>query len=206
MRSRTARCVLPIAAATTLAFVALPTGIRAAHAWAGAPSDLAAILGAQVALCAGAIVAAGALRRTLIPSARLTWRRWSRNALRGTAVIALAVVSVTIARVHAPGALIIIVPSVIVGPAIEELMYRAMLPALLRGALHVTPRAREPMAIGCLCSLAFAAAHPQRGPAGFCLSVLFAASFHVLRARDGGIEAPILAHAAVNAVILGAFG
>lgn len=206
MRSPPSRPRTAIAFALVAAVVALPMAIRSMPATAVIRSRPAPTLLAQLAFGLSVAVVAVLLHRGPVATARLPWARWSSDIVR-SAVVSACFVGPALWRSDAGlGARLAPVMLLVFGPAMEELVFRAILPALLAATIAYPARRGMPTVIAVVCSLAFAAAHPWDDLRAFLISVGFGLLFHSMRSHDGGIESAIVAHAAVNAGVLRAMG
>lgn len=163
--------------------------------------------GAQLILLGFAVVGARALASHLPAPPRLPWSRWSRDAIRVGLLGALLTAIVT--RVRAPiidvGALVPTVAGLLVGPIIEEILFRGILPALLIAASRDATGTTAPSAVVVLSSAAFAFAHGRGADVGeLVASFSLGMAFHAFRGPGESLAFPMVAHAGVNVVILGA--
>lgn len=179
---------------------------------AGPISGTHALL-AQLALLVLAAQAARSVARAA-GSPITPWRLWAIDA-SSVAGAALLIIGTRIATGHRDFVAIDLTAATLVlsAPIVEEIVYRGLLPELLARVRRSSHRATPRIGVAAMASAAFAAAHA--GGAGytgagalraFALSFGCGLAFHLLRDASGGLAAPMLAHAGVNAMTLRAMG
>lgn len=181
----------------------LVTGpIRAAHVMLAQAAFL-------VIAVAGARRVARMVDRPLPP-----WYRWAIDAAGLAGAVALILAARASSDPSASMALgLDTLTLVIAAPIVEEILYRGLLPALLAPHGGVVPTLRQRLGIATVASAAFAAAHlggPWHAGSGaaraFALSFGCGLALHLLRDTSGGLGAPMVAHAGLNAMTLPARG